>query len=1719
MDRRLLVMKNKIRRIISIFICLVIFFCTSVISDSDFVNSLKLVASAIGENYYMINGKTVNCDSVADPGNGKNEEYVKSLYKYVWGIEYTDDFASSDNILKNIEYNDRTLNEENLKAFVKRIQPGTVLKVENISSDEISSNNGYSFFIVSYDDNGFTVFERTNETKESYYSWNSFCMIYKYSTIRFLKWPNSYFVSSVSNGEKDFKKPVRALYYDPVEILNGDDVRWIQKKLVEAGYSVSVDGYYGKKAETAVKLFQRDFSLTVTGIVDSLTADMLEKPVKKPNKINLIVDTTSCDEDLSIGDILTVTWDKVDYAEGYHIFIYNNKGKLVDELDNVSTNKASFVLSASGTYTVKGYAQNEVFVGDMSTMTQKVKVHNSYTVKFVDYDGTLLNKQAVVYGKDAQVPPSPKREGYSFKGWDTNFNNVKSSLTVTAQYIQKSYTVTFKDGNGKVIGKPQTVLYGEAASEPDSNSIPGFVSWDKDFSFISSSLTVSAVVENSTQLPFSVTDTSAKREAENGGYTVNFKVTNNDEIKRIARAVIALKTTTGKFLTLTESSAFTLTAAGEKIMKVVVPYSKAATVVEIYIVEDYKTLIPLSKVAKITNISTEDNYTDWLPDDEAPQLYYSTTDYRDEYRYKTRTTTVKGFNTYTGWTLDKVTVNHFNESGWSGYTRTPVSRKSETLLDGKSYVTMDVECKNQTYTSGYNLECWVTQSAYSPYYRHYWNYNHGPERKSYGQWYHYKWVSVDYFNGMGWVDIGARYSGVPSNNWNYGGYNKAGVAGRTDNDGYIYFNTSYTTDSYILYRTKYYYPVYDYHFHKDSSWSEWSTTKITKGTVVDANNTIQEVEKRQTRRYEVNDPTETNTGKTRTIAGNVGKNLAGKQATLFIYKIGEASDYTNEYIGQTAINDDGSYKFNFKLREEPTVETGDFTVTLGIEGTNNVICLESIKAPLAQYTVYIKDYDGRIISTQKVNKGESAKLPTNNPSRPGYTFAGWNYSNASIYEDTDIQALYVQDEYTVVFIDWANEKYVMQTGYHYGDSLIAPDLNYLVEVDMLDENGNPIHNTDGSTAKEYISSSNEAYLAKGWEGVTEGMTVTRNMVITAEYEEKTFKVNFYDYDKNIIDTQTVRYGEAAEAPTLSSDNEHLFISWDSYDFSCVTSSLDVQPIYSYTETVATPTANLESGSYDSGQTLTLSCATENSIIHYSVNDGDDTVYTEPIAINETAKISFYAVANNCNTSETKDAYYAINTSQNMDSWQYVVKVYNDDNMVDLFMIPAGQSLEEANWKQESYISDYSSENVSYLAYHREMYVYHHILDKNKPDLYHKIIISNPLIANKTINGTTYYGNYPCPTCNEENAWVFDESYVEPVYLMKTVKIPIYSTRKVRENRTDKYIGDEQTLEGFYLDSGFSKELTTDTPINSDAKLYIKTGKKQYNVKFCKDDGTVISEQTVSYLDKAVAPESVTVEAGKVFLGWNTDDYKCVTKDLIVTAIIKASSDIANIALDKTKLTTISGMSYQLNAKVTPTEYQDNTIVWKSNNTSVATVSTNGLIKAVSPGTATITATLVGDYIRTAQCVVTVKSNNAEDITLVGDSTLKIENQKLLGVKPGKNSVSEIFAEIDAYSLEAYSSEGKKLSGENLMETGSTINLIDENGKILDSVTVILMGDVNGDGLVNIKDASIISRAQVGKGSILGDAYLAADIDSDGNVLQKDASIILSYIEGKKTIFS
>ena len=123
---------------------------------------------------------------------------------------------------------------------------------------------------------------------------------------------------------------------------------------------------------------------------------------------------------------------------------------------------------------------------------------NKYTVTFMDGEKVLETFTNVPHGSAVTAPEVPKKDGKTFKGWDKDFSNVTSDLTINAVYDVHTFTVTFKDGE-KVI-ETQTVEYEAAATAPDTARLSPpegmhFAEWDKDFSKVTEDIEVSAVYE------------------------------------------------------------------------------------------------------------------------------------------------------------------------------------------------------------------------------------------------------------------------------------------------------------------------------------------------------------------------------------------------------------------------------------------------------------------------------------------------------------------------------------------------------------------------------------------------------------------------------------------------------------------------------------------------------------------------------------------------------------------------------------------------------------------------------------------------------------------------------------------------------------------------------------------------------------------------------------------------------------------------------------------------------------------------------------------------------------------------------------------------------------------------------------------------------------------------------------------------------------------------
>ena len=147
---------------------------------------------------------------------------------------------------------------------------------------------------------------------------------------------------------------------------------------------------------------------------------------------------------------------------------------------------------------------------------------NKYTVTFMDGEKVLAAFTNVTHGDTVTAPEVPEKDGKTFSKWDKDFSKVTSDLTINAVYDVDTFTVTFKDGE-KVL-ETQTVEYEAAATAPDTARLSPpegmhFAKWDKDFSKVTESIEVSAVYEpNEYSVIFKNGETTLKTEMVKHGF-------------------------------------------------------------------------------------------------------------------------------------------------------------------------------------------------------------------------------------------------------------------------------------------------------------------------------------------------------------------------------------------------------------------------------------------------------------------------------------------------------------------------------------------------------------------------------------------------------------------------------------------------------------------------------------------------------------------------------------------------------------------------------------------------------------------------------------------------------------------------------------------------------------------------------------------------------------------------------------------------------------------------------------------------------------------------------------------------------------------------------------------------------------------------------------------------------------------------------------------------
>ena len=249
-----------------------------------------------------------------------------------------------------------------------------------------------------------------------------------------------------------------------------------------------------------------------------------------------------------------------------------------------------------------------------------------------------------------------------------------------------------------------------------------------------------------------------------------------------------------------------------------------------------------------------------------------------------------------------------------------------------------------------------------------------------------------------------------------------------------------------------------------------------------------------------------------------------------------------------------------------------------------------------------------------------------------------------------------------------------------------------------------------------------------------------------------------------------------------------------------------------------------------------------------------------------------------------------------------------------------------------------------------------------------------------------------------------------------------------------------------------------------------------------------------------------------------------------------------ISLNQSQMSLQAGGTSQLIATVLPDSATNKVVTWISSNPEIATVDTTGLVTAVAPGTATITATTTDGSNLSASCAVTV----IEDLSNY-DNYLSMEDVEVFHgdtiVIPVKmtNEASIISFQTDIFlpeGLELLQEDGEYLidPSSRMTRTHSIMSNDVSNGSIrvicyssnykpftgnsgddLFYITVKVSDDAEGDYTIQLKNTLLTNTDFVDlaapdvAANVNVKAYLLGDANNSGSVTITDVVVTAQYV--------
>lgn len=235
-----------------------------------------------------------------------------------------------------------------------------------------------------------------------------------------------------------------------------------------------------------------------------------------------------------------------------------------------------------------------------------------------------------------------------------------------------------------------------------------------------------------------------------------------------------------------------------------------------------------------------------------------------------------------------------------------------------------------------------------------------------------------------------------------------------------------------------------------------------------------------------------------------------------------------------------------------------------------------------------------------------------------------------------------------------------------------------------------------------------------------------------------------------------------------------------------------------------------------------------------------------------------------------------------------------------------------------------------------------------------------------------------------------------------------------------------------------------------------------------------------------------------------------------TINIKVYSPVTDIITSTDNIVLQIGETYKINATVIPDDADNKNILYNTENSGIAKVDEQGIVTGETEGETSINAVSEEGAISKKIKVKVIPQIQEGEIII--DESLYVEGNEISGVENKNNTADKILNKIKTnYSVEIYNSKGSKISGNELVGTGSVIKVLNNKDLVME-YNVIMYGDVNGDGKINSVDLLVLQRHILEIEKFSGVFLKAGNIRKNGrNPSSVDLLLIQRHILGLQNI--